>query len=171
MQKTGTIINIQPDGGYQGQDGYINTFQMTIRCQDGEFTGQIGSKSQNYPIATGQQISVEVTNNVHGVRFKKFNPQYAQGGQQNTQQGSQRSPQGQKSQPDWDAIATGKVRHGLVCAAVQSLQIKIETETDCEKWLQYVMHGRKAPPQQQSNANPDYVGDNPPPPVDEIIPF
>lgn len=77
MQKTGTITNIAPDGGYPSQNGYINTFQMTIQCPDGVFTGQIGSKSQTYPLAIGSSISVEVTNTEHGVRFKRFNPQYA----------------------------------------------------------------------------------------------
>ncbi len=83
MNKTGTIEQIVPDGGYQGQKGYIHTFQMTVKCPDGTFTGQIGSKSAVYPMTIGQEISVEVTNTEqHGVRFKKFNPQYAQGGSQ-----------------------------------------------------------------------------------------
>jgi hypothetical protein len=74
---SGTIINIQPDGGYQSQNGYICTFQMTIQTADGsKYIGQIGSKSQTYPLAVGQPINVEVNNTEHGVRFKKFNPQY-----------------------------------------------------------------------------------------------
>lgn len=82
MQKTGKITQTVPSGGYQGRNGYINTFQMTLQCPDGAFTGEIGSKSAIYPIAIGQEISVEVTNTEHGVRFVKFNPQYTQGGSQ-----------------------------------------------------------------------------------------
>ena len=85
MQKTGTIEQIVPDGGYQGQKGYIHTFQMTVKCPDGTFTGQIGSKSAVYPMTIGQEIFVEVTNTEYGVRFKKINPQYAQGGSQGGQ--------------------------------------------------------------------------------------
>jgi len=78
MTKTGQITQITPDGGYQSQRGYIYTFQMTIQCPDGTFTGQIGSKSQVYPLGIGETINVDVTSTQHGVRFKKFNPQYAQ---------------------------------------------------------------------------------------------
>ena len=95
MQISGTISNVVPDGGYNGTNGYISTFQMTIQCQDGKtFTGQIGSKSQTYPVGVGQPITVELTNTQHGVRFKKINPQYQQQQQQyqQPQQASQPSP-------------------------------------------------------------------------------
>ena len=142
MQKTGQITSITPDGGYQSQNGYINTFQMTITCPDGTYAGQIGSKSQTYPIAVGEQISVEVTNTEHGTRFKKFNPQYAG-------QGSQGGG-GKKSDPDWDAIAVGKSRCAVVCAAIQSRQIEVASEIDCDKWVQYIILGHNKAPQTEN---------------------
>ena len=91
MNVQGQITSIVPDGGYQGTNGYISTFQMTIQAPDGLHTGQIGSKSQTYPIAIGEQIAVTVTNTQHGVRFKKFNPQYQQGQQsQSSESGGQK---------------------------------------------------------------------------------
>ncbi len=82
MNKTGQIVQITPAGGYQSQNGYINTFQMTLQCPDGTFTGEIGAKSQQYPMNVGDTINVTVTNDQYGMKFKKFNPQYAgQGGQ------------------------------------------------------------------------------------------
>ncbi len=116
MTKSGTITQIVPDGGYQCANGYINTFQMTIQCSDGTFVGQIGSKSQTYPIAVGQQISVEMTNTEHGVRFKKFNPQYA-GGQQGAPQGRQ----GQKPDASRDlAIKRGNALNAVFSATTIS---------------------------------------------------
>ena len=77
MNIQGNIMSIVPDGGYQGTNCYIYTFQMTIHTVDGtSHTGQIGSKSQTYPLAVGAPISVTVTPTQHGVRFKKYNPQY-----------------------------------------------------------------------------------------------
>ncbi len=141
MQKTGQITSITPDGGYNNQRGdRINTFQMTITCPEGTYAGQIGSKAQTYPIAVGEQISVEVTNTEHGTRFTKFNPQYAG-------QGS-RGGGGKKSDPDWDAIAVGKSRCAVVCAAIQSRQIEVASEMDCDKWVQYIILGHNRVPQQ-----------------------
>lgn len=97
MQKNGTITQLVPDGGYQSQNGYINTFQMSIQCPDGLVTGQIGSKTQNYPLGVGSQISVEMTETEHGTRFKKFNAQYA--GQQQNQPQQQPPPPTQQAAP------------------------------------------------------------------------
>lgn len=77
MQISGTILSIVPDGGYQSQQGYVYTFQMGINTPAGVYTGQIGSKTQAYPLAVGQSIVVDMTNSNKGVRFKKINPQYA----------------------------------------------------------------------------------------------
>ena len=85
MQKTGTIANIIPtqQGGYQGAGGWVYTFMMTIDCPDGQFTGEIGSRTQPYPLGEGQSILVEMSEGQYGPKFKKINPQYAgqQGGQ------------------------------------------------------------------------------------------
>ena len=125
MNKTGEIVQITRDGGYQSQNGFVNTFQMTIQCQDGTFTGQIGSKSQVYPMAVGQQINVEVTNTEHGVRFKKFNPQYApQQATQNTPQGSQATAQATNApKVDYEAKEERKqlsIRRGNALNAILS---------------------------------------------------
>ena len=77
MQKSGKITSIVPDGGYQSQNGFISTFQMGIQCPDGAIVGQIGAKSQAYPLTVGQDITVEMTTTQHGVRLKKINAQYA----------------------------------------------------------------------------------------------
>ena len=82
MQKTGKIINVVSTGGYESANGRIYTFNMTIGCADGQIVGEIGSKSQTYPKGIGEEITIETTNTAHGVRFKKINPQYAQGGSQ-----------------------------------------------------------------------------------------
>ena len=82
MQKTGIIQNIVPDGGYDGQSGYVNTFQMTIQTDAGLVTGQIGTKSQQYPKNIGDEIIVEVKETPYGIRLKKINPKFAQGQQQ-----------------------------------------------------------------------------------------
>jgi len=80
MNITGTIIATNPtkDGGYMGSHGYIYTFDMVIQDANGQqHKGQIGSKSQNYPLNPGQQINVVMTTDSKGVtRFKKFNPKY-----------------------------------------------------------------------------------------------
>ena len=79
MNKTGEILNIVPTqtGGYQSQNGWIYTFDMTIQCADGEFTGEIGSKAQQYPMNIGDTINVAATNSQQGVKLKRFKDGYA----------------------------------------------------------------------------------------------
>ena len=127
-QISGNILSITPDGGYDIPNGYIYTFEMTIETADGNYVGQIGSKSENYPTAVGQPIIVNVTEDSHGTKFTKVNPKFA--GKPVPQQRPQQQPRPQprqnpptaspqatgKHEPNWDAIAQGKVRHGLVCA-------------------------------------------------------
>lgn len=97
MQKTGIIQSITPDGGYSGQNGYINTFQMIIQAGNETIQGQIGAKTNVYPLAVGAEISVNVENTQNGVRLRKFNPQYEQ---QNQQQGQhQQAPPTQPHTP------------------------------------------------------------------------
>lgn len=141
MQITGQITNIQPDGGYNGTHGYINTFQMTIQGQNGPVTGQIGSKSQVYPKNVGETITVELTSGQHGNRLKAINAQYANqgGGQQNQQQPHQNAPQDRQDKPDWDKIAEGKVRHGVICAGIQSGQLVCTSEQNATAWVDFIM--------------------------------
>ncbi len=89
MQVEGTIQNLVASGGYQGQHGYIWTFTMTIQTSNGPMTGEIGSKSQVYPLVVGASIMVEVSNDQNGQKFKKVNPKYAN---QNQQQTNQQAP-------------------------------------------------------------------------------
>ena len=74
MNLQGTIKSVTPDGGYQGPNGWIYTYQMTINAADGPHTAEIGSKSEHYPLDVGDPNAVTVTETQHGVRFKKFNP-------------------------------------------------------------------------------------------------
>ena len=81
MQITGQIVQLAPttEGGYTLQDGgYIYTFMMTVRGNNGDVTGEIGTKSQQYPLNIGDEIIVEVKNTKFGTKLKKINPGYGQ---------------------------------------------------------------------------------------------
>lgn len=87
------------------------------------------------------------------------------------QQGTQQARQPVKpKEPDWDAIAEGKVRHGLVCAYIQGgLKLSLE---DLEKWKTYIMTGHHpdnvAQPDSSIVENPGY---GEPSPEDPDPPF
>lgn len=118
MLKTGNISSIVPCGGYNSQNGYINTFTMTVDFPDGQKIGEIGAKSAQYPLAPGQPITVEVTNSDHGLKFKKVNPGYGnQGGNQGSQNPPQRSPQPAR---DYDKENRGKCATQIVKAYVSA---------------------------------------------------
>ena len=89
----GTIKTIVADGGYNTKYGYNYRFKMTIDTPNGEITGEIAAKSQVYPMTAGQPITVDLTTDQYGTKFKKVDPQYAQ----NTQQGQQQAAQGQNA--------------------------------------------------------------------------
>ena len=96
----GRITNISSVSGYQGQFGYVYTFQMTIQTPDGAYkTGIIGSKSQVYPLSDGSPITVEVTNHQGEIRFKKFDPQYGQPSSQQAPQAAPVAPQSPSAPP------------------------------------------------------------------------
>lgn len=149
MRVQGTIQSIVPDGGYQGTNGYINTFQMTVQSQDGNFTGQIGSKSQNYPANVGDEIIIEVTNSDYGPRFKKINPQYQQ---QNNQGGQQQQPQGQRQHPQQapqksDSVQLYIIRQSSIRSAVEAYKSgepNLRGVLDmADAFVKYVMNGQK----------------------------
>ncbi len=111
-------------------------------------------------------------------------PQASYNAPQNPQQPAQRTnvpqpapqrpntPQ-RKEEPDWDAIAKGKVRHGIVCAGIQFGSIICKSIPDVDFWTEYVMTGKEPmveaeEPQDQSN--PNWVGENPPA-TDDNVPF
>ncbi len=139
VQKTGQINRIDPTGGYPGKFGYVYTFQMTIQTASGQIVGEIGSKSERYPMNAGDQITVEATDGDHGTKFKKFDPQHQQG-----QQGSSQPHQSTNKEPDWDAIAEGKCRSLVVQAAVQSLQMECKNFNDVDRLVKYMMNGQRS---------------------------
>ena len=143
--KTGIIKGIQPNGGYQSQNGYINTSMMTIEVVgEGQITGEIGSKSQPYPMNVGEEISFEFKNTTHGTKIKKVNPQYAQG----DSQGQQNQSQGQNSGGrDYDAENRGKCRFGLLCAYLQGG--KTVNFVDIDSLVEYSMTGQHPGPAPQ----------------------
>lgn len=171
MQVTGTIRTVfaTQEGGYQGPSGYIYTFDMEIdRSQaQGVISGVIGSKTQPYPAAAGQPITVEVTQTDRGTKFKKINPQYAGQQQGPPQQGQARNPQQQK--PDWDAISRGKVRCNLVCAGIQSGQLTVTCPTDCNAWMDYIFTGNTG--DQGGSPNPEYNPNPERPAAGDDVPF
>lgn len=104
MQHTGTITSVMPrlkDGyaeTFNTQNGTFYVFEMTVNTQAGPITGQINSKSPQYPKNQGEQITVEVTSDQHGNKFKNINPQYAGQNQTGQQAPPQQQPQGQPQQ-------------------------------------------------------------------------
>jgi hypothetical protein len=109
MQKTGQITHIVKKGGYPSQGGYIHTFNMTVQFPDGEDTGEIGSKSEQYPMQRGDEITVEISDTQYGRRFKKVNPGY--------QQGPSHSAQSQNSDPARDlSIKRGNALNAVMSA-------------------------------------------------------
>ena len=70
----------------------------------------------------------------------------------------------QPKQPDWDEIARGKVRCNLVCAVLQSGE-----NPDIEYLnglMDFIFTGNTG-----GGANPDWVGEDPPPPTEDDVPF
>ena len=98
----------------------------------------------NYKDYKGKQVTVDIQRNSKGYWGGTF------AGQQSPAPPLQQAPsqphQAEKSEPDWDAIALGKVRHGVACAGIQSGQIEVKSEMDCEKWVQYIMLGHNRTP-------------------------
>ena len=96
----------------------------------------------------GQNISgyVETQLNEAGQPEKWQLPQGSQttppSAPQNPQNRPQRPnvPQG-KETPDWDAIAKGKVRHGIVCAGIQAGTLVCKSIPDIDFWAEYIVTG------------------------------
>ena len=70
-------------------------------------------------------------------------------------QGSQNAAGSDK--PDWDAIAEGKVRHGLVCAGIASSQLICTDIYALERWKAYIMTGKGVQPEDVANATADDI--------------
>lgn len=171
MQVTGKITNIAPtvEGGYESQNGWINTFDMTIQGQNKTATGEIGSKSDTYPIPVGSMITVDMTTNQYGVKFKKV--QQGQGGGQR----NQGSGRGQSQGRDFNKENSGKCRFGFYQALLQAGANPFEMAEDAnllkviETLVSFSMEGPVLAPQ-GGDPNPEY-SDNPEPPPDDDIPF
>ena len=177
MNQTGRIQSIVPDGSYQGQHGKIWTHQMAILTADNQqYVGQIGSKTEVYPLAPGNEISVTITDGQHGRRFKKYDPQRVQQDQQQAQQGTQQPAQGQNRGQASEDIKNERIMRGNALNAVMSAMTisNVEMEGYLRAGYEWCKNGVWVLGTRQSQGgqpNPQYVGDNPPPPVEDDIPF
>ena len=77
MQKTGTIAKVKYKDSFDGKFGTMHCFDMAIETEEGMLIGTINSKSQEYPMGTGDEITVEVKDSQYGAKFRKVNPEYA----------------------------------------------------------------------------------------------
>lgn len=119
--KTGIIKAIYDDGDFTTDYGHLFAYKMVIQFQgeQSQTEGGINSKSHPYPMGQGDEITVEIKNTQHGVKFKKVNPQYAQGAPQGGSQSYRQPAQGQKLAPrDYDAENRGKCRTQFIKAAI-----------------------------------------------------
>lgn len=142
----------------------ISTYQGT--SQGGPYTGYSGfcdvlpNYGQQAPQAAGYQPTQQ----------QSPAPPLRQPQQPQLQQQYPRQQQANK-QPDWDNINLGKCRHTLYCAVIKAGMTPIDLVADVpmlqaiEELAGLSMNGLGGLP------NPDYVGDNPPPPQDEDVPF
>jgi len=167
QQKAKAICKIRDTTGiehkvhiYQGIGELPTPQNLNQRCQFTISTFQGNYKGQPY------------------IGYSGFWNSNAQVAPHNTQQAPQATnspqsaPQGKKD-PDWDAIAEGKVRHGILCAMLSG-GISVDYE-EVLRHTTFVMTGKNhdayPDPDPSIQNNPDYVGDNPRPPADEDIPF
>ena len=159
MQITGTITQVGPASAPTGQHK-VRYQDVTITDdQNGkQWYGRIGSK-QGYQGGEVVTVTVEVKQGQDGTYnyFKKFNPQYAS---QNAPQAPQQAAQEPK--PDWDAIAQGKVRHGLVCAYLAAGKEfgKDFKLGDIDYWAEFIMTGKAPLPAGQQPESLDYGRDD-----------
>ena len=97
MQITGQILNVAPrlkdeyPETFTTPNGQFFVFEMAIQQPGGPTVGQIYSKSPQYPLQIGEQITVDLVQDTHGLKFKRINPQY---NQQPPQPGYGQSPPG-----------------------------------------------------------------------------
>lgn len=151
MLLTGTITRVEPP---DFSDKYGNQYQnIYIDAGNGELKGRIGCKKPYTQESIGSQgqWECEQASSPQG-QYNKLKKHFDQPyqGQQSTRQ------RGTDDKPDWDAIAEGKVRHGVVCAAIQSGQVKVENIQDIEYWKNYIITGRAPlPPSKIPEPHPD----------------
>ncbi|KKN07448.1 hypothetical protein LCGC14_1066740 [marine sediment metagenome] len=163
MTKTGIIKQIQKTqtGGYQSKQGWIYTFIVTIQTNEGQVTGEIGAKTEQYPLGVDNEINFTFTKDEYGYKFKKVNPQYAQG----DSQGGGQATQGQNSGGrDYDAENRGKCRTQFIKAAIANGSLRCDCREDVLNWTEFAMTGEMNQPPQQSQQQGTPV-------ADEDIPF
>ena len=162
MQIQGTIANIQADGSFfsNAANAEMYCFVMTVQDPMGQqHIGQIRSKSQNYPLAIGSPIIVDVTQGQHGQVFKRVNPQ------------QQRQPQGKRQQPQGEDVK-GKCICQTVCAAITANQIDCKTPADVLYWVKFMMtHQVPQHPNAPQNVSQQGTTVNQAPVQEDQIPF
>ena len=135
----GTIANIVPLGQYSGQNGLIYTFTMTINSQNGAITGEIGSKSNVYPMSIGESITVETRQDAHGTKFKKINPQYQPVAPPQAPQGPSQAAQSQNdTQTQILRQCAGKCASWLVAGTIVTFEERFK---EAERWVGYFQNG------------------------------
>lgn len=159
-------------------DRWGNQYQeVTVQTAQGEITGQKASKKALDESDIGLEIewNCEVKQDKRKQDYNKFtklqDPQYSS---QDSPQSPQHARQGTKAPQarDYDAENRGKVRTQFIKAAIIAGTLKCKCYDDVLTLTEFAMTGidpTKAKPQYQ--ANPKYVGDNPPKPKDDDIPF
>ncbi len=173
MQITGTIRHVLPTqkGGYQSKQGYVFTYDMTIEATDGQmYTGEIGSKKDLYPLGNGQQITVDITNTQYGTRFKAISAQHS--GQQPT--AGQQIMDRMGGKPDYAAQERKKIL-GMCFTNIVSGSMPRITAVELEKDIEELKAMSRLSAicidgvsGMTSNANPEWVGENPSAPTDDV---
>ena len=116
---SGTIVSAVPSGSYQTQFGEVFTTILTIRTATGDYTGEIGSKAlADVGTMINQQIDVEWRETEHGVKFKKYNPKYANQSQQQAPPQSRQQTNAPKPVPETDFAKEARLK--LICAYLQA---------------------------------------------------
>lgn len=181
MQLQGNISAIEPTGGYQTPNGYIYTFNMAIETPQGSYMGQIGSKSEQYPANIGDAIIVEATQDKHGTKFKKVNPQFAKSQQPAPQKAMPvQQPQQRPltAKPNGNGDETLKYRSMCLAYVKDLLVAGAITPKDINTWLdtcvKYILSGlwqmtQIQPPVAKKDDLPEWDGQ--PQEAEESIPF
>lgn len=92
-------------------------------------------------------------------------------GQQASQTASEstKPPRTQSNAPAWQALDRELVQKDVICALLASR--KRPEPNEVKIWVDYIMDGVHPDSKPQSQANPNYVGDDPPQTDEDGIPF
>lgn len=154
----GPIIALTPPD-YTNQFG-VQYQNITIQTVQGPVEGRIGTKKPYTAQDINQQgqWDCEAASNNQGTynKLKKHYDKPYQGQQPSSQPAQATNyqppaPQGKK-EPNWDAIARGKVRNSVVCAFIGAPIDAMPSINDMEYWVNYIMTG--IDPNQSKQNNP-----------------